>query len=184
MCYNTSIAGSPGTPMEKFMSTRSRIGIQDADGSIRSVYCHSDGYLSHVGHVLVNFYVDPAKVEALVALGDLSRLGEEIGEAHDFDEPRWEFQHGYNAERAAMIANWTVSYHRDRKEHLRIAASATEAEYLELAQQTWGEYIYLFRDGQWFVHSYPGREYGNGSFQPIAEAIAAEEAADEESEAA
>lgn len=159
------------------MSTRSRIGVQDADGSIRSVYCHNDGYLEHVGQTLLDHYSDPAKVEALIALGDLSCLGQELGEAHDFDEPRWEFQRGYNAERAALIGNWTVSYHRDRKEQLRIAMSADEADLIKAAEQSWGEYVYLFRDGRWLVHSYPGREYGNGGFQPIAEAIAAEEAA-------
>ncbi|WDA36427.1 hypothetical protein [Sphingobium sp. YC-XJ3] len=161
------------------MSTRSRIGIQDADGSIRSVYCHSDGYLSGVGDTLINHYADPEKVEALIALGDLSCLGEEIGEAHDFDEPRWGFQQGYNAERAAQIKNWTVSYHRDRKEPLRIEKSPTEADYLKAAEASWGEYVYLLRDGQWLVHSYPGREYGNGGFQPVVDAIAAENEADE-----
>lgn len=166
------------------MSTRSRIGIQDADGSIRSVYCHSDGYLTHVGQTLLDHYSDAAKVEELIALGGLSCLGSEIGEQHSFDEPRYEFQPGYNAARAKQIENWTVAYNRDRGETLLIETSADEADYLALAEKSWGEYIYLWRDGQWFVHSYPGREYGNGAFMPIADAIAAEAAADEEEEAA
>ena len=37
------------------MSTRSRIGLQLANGSVLSVYCHWDGYPEFNGVKLVNF---------------------------------------------------------------------------------------------------------------------------------
>ena len=67
------------------MSTRSRIAKLNDDGSIRVIYCHSDGYLSYNGRILLEHYTDPAKVDALLDLGDISSLGEEIGEQHPFD---------------------------------------------------------------------------------------------------
>ena len=76
------------------MSTRSRIGIirtKDASGepsSVESIYCHSDGYPEYVGAILAKHYTEAAKVDALLALGDVSCLGAEIGEAHDFDAHR------------------------------------------------------------------------------------------------
>lgn len=42
------------------MSTRSTIAIENENGTIKKVYCHYDGYLSHVGKVLANQYSDPA----------------------------------------------------------------------------------------------------------------------------
>ena len=38
------------------MGTRSRIGIQLADDSIISIYCHYDGFPEHVGKLLVVNY--------------------------------------------------------------------------------------------------------------------------------
>ena len=154
------------------MSTRSRIGVQDADGTIRSIYCHFDGYLDGVGATLAGHYADANKVEQLVALGDLSSLDDDLapaeGVAHNWDKP---------------APGVTTAYHRDRGEQHRIATHETEADYLAFAKESWGEYIYLFRDGRWLVHAYPGEEYGNGGFQPIADAIAAEEARSAEEDA-
>lgn len=58
------------------MSTRSRIGKLNPDGSILSVYCHSDGY--GVGETLKEHYTDIKKIDALLALGDISSLAAEI----------------------------------------------------------------------------------------------------------
>ena len=38
------------------MSTRSRIAIKQNDGTYKSIYCHSDGYLEHNGYILYNYY--------------------------------------------------------------------------------------------------------------------------------
>ena len=68
------------------MATRSTIGIINKDGSIKSIYCHWDGYVSYVGRILVqNFTRD--KADQLIELGNISSLGSEIGEEHNFDDP-------------------------------------------------------------------------------------------------
>jgi hypothetical protein len=66
------------------MATRSYIGTRNTDGSVDYIYCHFDGYPSGVGAVLAVHYTVPTKVEALMKLGDLSVLGEFIGEKQDF----------------------------------------------------------------------------------------------------
>ena len=61
------------------MSTRSRIGLQLADESIFSVYCHWDGYPEFNGVKLVENFNTREKVEALVDLGDISALWTNLG---------------------------------------------------------------------------------------------------------
>lgn len=69
------------------MATRSTIAIQHADGSVDQIYCHWDGYLQGVGATLVKHYQDRNKVQDLIAHGDVSILGEEIGVKQDFNSP-------------------------------------------------------------------------------------------------
>ena len=58
----------------------SNIGIKsNVDGVISVIYCHSDGYLEHVGRTLIDHYTDPIKIKCLMELGDLSSLGKNIG---------------------------------------------------------------------------------------------------------
>lgn len=65
------------------MATRSLIGKLNPDNTVDFIYCHWDGYPEGVGETLKHFYTDPLKVDELLALGDLSVLGEVIGEQHD-----------------------------------------------------------------------------------------------------
>lgn len=67
------------------MSTRSNIAILYPNGSVKGIYCHSDGYPSYNGEILLNHYATVEKVEALMDLGHLSVLGLAIGVKHDFD---------------------------------------------------------------------------------------------------
>ena len=121
------------------MSTRSRIGVLRTPESVESVYCHFDGYPEGVGRVLLDHWTDPKKVNALIALGDLSALGEEIGEDQGtkwFDE-RWETI-GRTPEDPRYV--WTVAYTRDRGE--------TDCKSVTHAIDDWPDYgqemIYLF----------------------------------------
>ena len=57
------------------MSTRSRIAIEKQDGTVESIYCHFDGYLSNNGEILQNHYSTKDKMEKLIELGDISSLG-------------------------------------------------------------------------------------------------------------
>jgi len=98
------------------MSTRSRIGVirtHDASGepeTVESIYCHFDGYPEGVGAILDEHYADPAKLDALLALGDLSQLGAELGEPHNFDTALDDTRSG------AIPETWTLAYRRDRGE--------------------------------------------------------------------
>ena len=56
------------------MATRSNIGMKQADGTIKAIYCHWDGYPEGVGATLAEHYKNPAKVEALLNLGDIPNL--------------------------------------------------------------------------------------------------------------
>ena len=85
------------------MSTRSSIAIKNPDGTITGIYCHFDGYPEGVGNKLVKFYDTKAKVNAMLALGDISVLGDtiECPDGHSFQSP---------------AKGHTIFYGRDRKD--------------------------------------------------------------------
>jgi hypothetical protein len=127
------------------MGTRSRIGIENEDGSVTSIYCHFDGYLSHVGRILHTSYTTEEKIRALMGLGDLSSLGEEIGEQHPFRNP----YQGGTREWEAMERQCT-SYGRDRGDPDTDARmSANRKAYLKMSQS----FTYLWSNGLWLVLS-------------------------------
>ena len=135
------------------MATRSTIALEFADGTVQQVYCHWDGYLENNGNILYNHYVDPFKLRDLIDLGDISSLGPNIGEKHDFDIP---FKYGtpeYTAEsdRRRQI---TTFYGRDRGETGCEARKFKDyADYRANAQ--FEEYNYILRkDGNWYVEFY------------------------------
>lgn len=132
------------------MSTRSNIGIQNADGSITAIYCHFDGHRDGVGDKLLAHYTDEAKIRALIALGDISCLGAELGEKHNFDDPRME--------------GWTRAYGRDRGEEGIEAHDCTDdMHFCSVARKNYGaEYAYLWKDGKWLCWELYG-----GDFKPI-----------------
>jgi hypothetical protein len=66
------------------MATNCVIGVYHGD-KVKSVYCHSDGYLSFAGALLQARY-DSAMANELVANGDVSELGYTIGTKHIFYE--------------------------------------------------------------------------------------------------
>lgn len=113
------------------MATRSTISMQRSDGSVAQIYCHWDGYPSHNGRILLKHYNRAELVEQLIALGDLSSLGDRIGSQHDFD-------HAPEGECNA--------YGRDRGE------SDCEARvYGSYRQIQRVSYNYLWSDGQWWL---------------------------------
>ncbi len=61
------------------MGTRSRIGIQLADESILSVYCHWNGYPEFNGVKLVENFNTKEKVKELIDGGDISALWTNLG---------------------------------------------------------------------------------------------------------
>lgn len=117
------------------MATRSTISLRLEDDSVKTIYCHSDGYTDEVGARLKEFYNTKEKVEALLELGDLSSLGSKLN-------PDSELPHSFDDRQKGV----TVAYGRDRGEK---GTTATIYESFDHAQKE--EYNYLFIDGQWFV---------------------------------
>lgn len=118
------------------MATRSRIAIENQDGTIRSIYCHFDGYPENNGVILFENYKTQEKVESLISLGSLSSLHEEIeipeGVTHDFNN---------------QVKGITVAYNRDRGEDLSIEEHESVEDFIRGDVE---EYGYVFTAaGEW-----------------------------------
>ena len=118
------------------MSTRSSIAIKRKDGTVESVYCHSDGYLEYNGVMLNKFYRNPEKINSLINLGDLSFLDRRVNPdpdvVHSFD---------YDKRQEGV----TVAYGRDRNEkktNKKIHQSLKD--YIMSFGDSWQEYAYLY----------------------------------------
>jgi len=129
------------------MGTRSLIAVVHGD-NYKTVYCHWDGYLSHNGRILQEHY-NSSKANHLVALGNISSLGTEIGEKHPFsqfdtDMPAKEFEEKYG--------NMTTFYGRDREEEGQEFITHTSKESLiEHFNESWCEFAYIMKDSTWYV---------------------------------
>ena len=120
------------------MATRSNIAYKTAEGKIRSVYCHWDGYVANNGKILLENYTDIEKIEALVALGSISSLGTELGEQQDF------------MDRDTQKDEWTLAYHRDRGEELHVSEYADIPSWIDDME----EYAYLWNGKEWLVNDH------------------------------
>ena len=117
------------------MSTRSLIAAIQPDGTYLAIYCHSNGYPEYVGKLLTTHYTDPTKIAALMALGDLSSLGAEIGEQHEFGRP----QRGI-----------CTAYGRDRAEEDTGAVPSPNFDSLgKIADGCGAEWLYVFDGKTW-----------------------------------
>ena len=117
------------------MATRSTIGMVQEGGTIRSIYCHFDGYPKGVGVTLKNCYTDSATIENLLDLGDLSVLDVEIGEKQDF---------------GARKEGWCLAYGRDRGEdEIDALVHANVEEWLGFRKGNCCEYGYLWNGTSW-----------------------------------
>jgi hypothetical protein len=137
------------------MATRSTIALEFADGTVQQVYCHWDGYLSNNGTILLNNYSDPFKLRELIDLGDISSLGPNIGEQHEFDCPAHiKFGTPEYTAWADAKSEVTTFYGRDRGEDGCNARKFKDyADYRANAQ--FEEYNYILRtDGNWYVEFY------------------------------
>ena len=124
------------------MSTRSLIAKETKDGAFEAIYCHHDGYPEHHGPILTQHYATEKAVDALLALGSLSRLGRALGTAKD--DPSTHLT-------AAIEGKRCLAYGRDQGEKDQgKRLYQHEKDLLEAADDSWADYIYLFRDGRWF----------------------------------
>jgi hypothetical protein len=72
------------------MATRSRIAIENQDGTVTSIYCHWDGGIGTNGERLSQNYTTTELVNALIELGDISSLGESTEDTVAFTRDRGE----------------------------------------------------------------------------------------------
>lgn len=117
------------------MGTRSFIAQKTEEG-YRAIYCHWDGYPSWNGRILHTHYNDPAKLTALLNLGDISYLGTGLGEKHNFEDRSDE--------------NITTAYGRDRGDTGTEARTYPSLSMLfAAANGCWSEYVYVWQNGRW-----------------------------------
>jgi hypothetical protein len=114
------------------MATRSRIGLQLANGSVLSVYCHWDGYPKFNGVKLVEHFNSFQKAAGLIDGGDISSLWTDKG---------WDQQ--------GLPEDGTL-YYADRGEDCPPRLDADLCEYLLPAGSE--EYAYLFTNGEWVCY--------------------------------
>jgi hypothetical protein len=108
------------------MSTRSEIAIENKDGSISSIYCHSDGYLEYNGHILNNHYNSYELASSIINQNDCSSLGETIEDSRFYN-------------------TW-------RNEDTKSKKFDSEFHFMqEFEHNIFAEYIYLFKDDKWYV---------------------------------
>jgi hypothetical protein len=112
------------------MSTNSHIGIENADGTVTYIYGHFDGMVVRMGGTLQESYNSAEAVNALMAMGDMSILGDNLAES--------------------------IFYTRDRGEAASDNMAATVADRHEFSAV--GGYVYLFSTemNSWTVKT-PGR---------------------------
>lgn len=108
------------------MSTRSEIAVMHPNGTISSIYCHSDGYLEHNGHLLNNFYRSYELASSIIEQNDCSVLGETIEESRFYN-------------------SW-------RNENTQSKQFDDEKSFMDVfSDDIFAEYIYLFKNDKWYV---------------------------------
>lgn len=139
------------------MGTRSRIGIENEDGTVSSIYCHWNGYPSNNGKILVEHYTDREKVKELIALGDISSLRRNVSPVEPIPDVIGvrilkEFKvlpksvHSFDTPQDGV----TIAYHRDRGGDLNEARVDGSIE--DYAKSDYEEYGYVFtKCNEWKV---------------------------------
>lgn len=134
------------------MGTRSTISLKTGK-TVRTIYCHWDGYPSFNGQILLDHYQKRKKISELIKLGDLSSLGQHVkpedagtGTVHVWKDGKYvevpaTEPHSYENKWHGV----TCAYHRDRGEDL------SEARLYQGTPYEGEAYDYMFKDGKWFV---------------------------------
>jgi hypothetical protein len=114
------------------MATRSRIGLELADGSILSAYAHWDGYPEWMGRILRTHYNTKEKVAELIDGGDMSSPWTNAG---------WNNE---TVEQGPL-------YYSQRGENCPPRLDADLCEYL--LPNNSEEYAYVFRNSEWVCYN-------------------------------
>ncbi len=122
------------------MATRSRIGVQLKDGSVLSVYCHWDGYPEWNGKKLKEHFNSYEQAAELIDGGDISSLWTD----KDWEQKEMQSRPLYYAERGET----------DTEPNLDNSLQA----FIKGVNDSWGDYAYLFADGEWKCYTPKGNE--------------------------
>lgn len=139
------------------MSTRSLIAMQIGADKYRTIYCHSDGYLSHNGALLIDHYDTPEKVKELLDIGSISYLAPNLNP--DPSKP-----HGFDY--ATRQEGVVVAYSRKRGEKDMDAKDYTLKELDD--PDSWAEYIYVFtEENRWKFFKQGYSQEGLKDVEPV-----------------
>lgn len=157
------------------MSTRSRIAILNEDGSVESVYCHSDGYVSGgVGEDLVTVFNSEESAREIISLGNLSSLYQNLAPIENgvhllLNTPVSAKDHSFDNRQRGC----TVAYHRDRGWPLTIRRDKSLDD---LRFDMWEEYGYIWMNEAWYVTDPDINSNKATVWRPVLNVIAEEQA--------
>lgn len=137
------------------MATNSLIGIITEDNQFNYIYCHWDGYLDHVGKILLNFYNDKEKINELLLLGNLSSLGKKIEKNELNDDSD----------------DYCYSFSRDKGDNIlkNVAKKVSVERIKHLVDKV--DYVYVYEKEEWFFYhsSNKKNKLSNRKFKNIEE---------------
>jgi hypothetical protein len=116
------------------MGTRSRIGIELADGSVLSAYHHWDGYPEWLGRILKNHYNSKELAAELIDGGDMSSC--------------WTNERWTNDLLDRHKEEYGPQYYSQRGEDCPPRLDINLTEYLSDGE----EYAYLYTNGEWVCY--------------------------------
>ena len=134
------------------MGTRSNIAYLKEDERVVVMYCHYDGYLDHNGRILLNHYNNEEEAQELVDNGYASSLSSTLEEIND---GRVNTDKPETYKSLGNYISWNVD-------------------------PLFIEFIYLWRDGQWWVawnssvetpDGFDKRVYYYTDFKPLKEEL-------------
>ena len=162
------------------MSTNALIGIEEKDGSVKTIYCHFDGYLTWVGRILLESYNTEDRVHELLSLGDISSLGESTEPSMAVSE----YGFDYVADKRFQALDkptqnmmkgenhfHVTAYHRDRGEAWDDVKPVT---YPSIDQIEKREFTYVFVPEKGWLVDYPnydGYALKNSGFVPLTQEL-------------
>ena len=120
------------------------IGLRISNGTIRAIFCSTNGHIEYTGNLLANYYNTETKILEMLSLGEVNIIGRLAsppqGVRHNFRHPH---------------PDVTIAYHRDRGAAMRTAKLyASIEDYITNAQIYLPvKYFYLFEDGKWLFAS-------------------------------
>lgn len=133
------------------MGTRSNVAYEKEDGTIVATYCHYDGYLEYNGVMLLKYYNGEKQARDLVDNGYMSSLCSTIEEINE------------------------GRVHKEKP-----TTYPNEFVFMDSLDALFIEYVYLFKNGQWYVadshrldtpNGYREGAYYHSAFVPLLEVV-------------